>query len=120
VVLTLADCEIEAGHTELGVARRLSKLLIHTVTMAAEGRKLKVLLIGPAKVGKTTIANFLSEHTDTLRAKDEYTPTVALRCVCSCFFASHSGCQLCPSGCWLWVWLTKASCVCCWRQGGGV
>lgn len=49
--------------------------------MAAEARALKILLIGPSKVGKTTIANFLSEHTDTLRAKDTYTPTAALRVV---------------------------------------
>ena len=43
--------------------------------------KLKVLMVGPAQVGKSTIANFLSEHTDTLRAKENYQPTIALRCV---------------------------------------
>ena len=43
--------------------------------------KLKVLMVGPAQVGKSTIANFLSEHTDTLRAKEKYQPTIALRCV---------------------------------------
>ena len=51
-----------------------------TVQMAAEP-KFKVLLIGPSKVGKSCIANFLSEHTDTLRGTKTYQPTMALRCV---------------------------------------
>ena len=47
--------------------------------MASETSKLKILLIGPKEVGKSTIANFLSEHTDVLTPKTDYTPTAALR-----------------------------------------
>lgn len=47
---------------------------------ASEG-KLKILLVGPQKVGKTTVANFLSEHSENLGAGDEYKPTAALRIV---------------------------------------
>ncbi len=39
--------------------------------------KVKILLIGPCKVGKTVIGNFLSEITQSLNV--EYHPTVALR-----------------------------------------
>jgi signal recognition particle receptor subunit beta len=47
---------------------------------AMSNNKIKLLFVGPEKVGKTTVANFLSDFKDTMgSANDEYMPTVGCR-----------------------------------------
>ena len=49
--------------------------------------KVKIAVVGPVKAGKTTIANFLSDTSDSIGT--EYVPTIGCRflfCVfCFCF-----------------------------------
>ncbi|KAF4035052.1 ADP-ribosylation factor family [Phytophthora infestans] len=40
---------------------------------------LKILIVGPKEAGKSTIANFLAEHTDRLGSQERYQPTVGVR-----------------------------------------
>ncbi len=43
--------------------------------------KAKIVLVGPVKVGKTTIANFLAEMSEGASAADKYKPTKGIRFV---------------------------------------
>lgn len=47
--------------------------------MAAGPSKAKVLLVGPAKCGKSLLAGFLAEVTDKLEPSDGYVPTAGCR-----------------------------------------
>ncbi|KAE9157163.1 hypothetical protein PF005_g32935, partial [Phytophthora fragariae] len=40
---------------------------------------LKILIVGPKEAGKSTIANFLAEHSDRLGGQERYQPTVGVR-----------------------------------------
>jgi len=42
-------------------------------------KQLKVVVTGPLKSGKSTIANFLADETDGLKPASNYTPTVGVR-----------------------------------------
>ncbi|CEG49728.1 rab-like protein 5-like [Plasmopara halstedii] len=40
---------------------------------------LKILIVGPTKAGKSTIANFLAEQSDRLGGQERYRPTIGVR-----------------------------------------
>ncbi|OWY97464.1 Catalase [Phytophthora megakarya] len=40
---------------------------------------LKILIVGPKEAGKSTIANFLAEHSDRLGGQERYQPTIGVR-----------------------------------------
>ncbi|KAG7392462.1 Intraflagellar transport protein 22 [Phytophthora boehmeriae] len=40
---------------------------------------LKILVVGPKEAGKSTIANFVAEHSDRLGGQERYQPTVGVR-----------------------------------------
>ncbi|KAG1692540.1 hypothetical protein DVH05_000278 [Phytophthora capsici] len=40
---------------------------------------LKILIVGPKEAGKSTIANFLAEHSDRLGSQERYQPTIGVR-----------------------------------------
>ena len=67
--------------------------------------KLKVLLVGPEKCGKSQMANFLAELTESLPGPDApYTPTAGKYCVMCAIWCLILRCPV-------WQKLTDTGCV---------